>query len=102
MLQFILSDSDNFLNLGAENEATPTTIKVIAPPKITEGTSPIRLAAVPDSNAPNSLDEPTKMLFTDDTRPFISLDVKICKMLLRTTTLTSSNAPLNNKQTAER
>ena len=34
---------------------------VAAPPKTIDGTKPIKLAAMPDSSAPNSLDEPMKM-----------------------------------------
>lgn len=94
--------SDKFLSLGDKPAATPTTIKVITPPNITDGTNPITLAAVPDSNAPSSFDEPTKILLTEDTRPFISLEVNNWRMLPRTTTLTKSNDPLKNRQAAER
>ncbi|MEY4541804.1 MAG: hypothetical protein RLZZ306_3561, partial [Bacteroidota bacterium] len=47
----------------------------MVPPKITDGTVPINLAASPDSKAPNSLEELTKMPFTDETRPRISSGV---------------------------
>lgn len=60
---------DNFRNTGFILAVVPTTIKVMIPPNATEGISPISLAVIPDSNAPNSFDEPMKMLFTEATRP---------------------------------
>jgi hypothetical protein len=39
----------------------PTIPSVMMPPKITEGISPISLAATPDSNDPISLEDPMKM-----------------------------------------
>jgi hypothetical protein len=38
-----------------------TTASVIKPPKTTDGTNPINLAVTPDSNAPNSFDDPIKI-----------------------------------------
>ena len=60
---------DSFRNTGFILAVVPTTIKVIMPPNATEGIKPISLAVMPDSNAPNSFDEPMKMLFTEATRP---------------------------------
>lgn len=48
-----------------------TITSVILPPKITDGTVPNNLAAVPDSKAPISFDEPINIEFTADTRPRI-------------------------------
>lgn len=44
---------------------------VAAPPNTIDGTKPIMLAAIPDSNAPNSLDEPIKMPLMALIRPRI-------------------------------
>ena len=51
----------SFLNSGTIKAVTMTTRIVIAPPKITEGTVPRSFAATPDSKAPISFDEPTKI-----------------------------------------
>ncbi len=56
----------------------PTVTRVVAPPEITEGTTPSRRAMLPDSNAPISLDEPMNMLLTADTRPFMCSGVRVC------------------------
>jgi len=71
-------------------------IKVIAPPKTTEGTVPINLAKSPDSKAPNSFEELTKIPFTADTLPRISSGVKNRKTVWRIITLTLSNTPVKN------
>ena len=51
----------NFLICGANTKVAVTTTKVIHPPKITEGTVPISLAASPLSKAPISFDEEIKI-----------------------------------------
>ena len=58
------------------NQTMVTISIVIAPPKITDGTVPNNFAATPDSKAPNSLEELTKIPFTEDTLPRISSGVK--------------------------
>src|SRR5262249_3712099 len=63
-------------NWGAKAATSPTVTSVIAPPKSTEGTVPITLAASPDSNEPISFDDPMKMPFTEATRPRMSSGVK--------------------------
>jgi len=63
--------SDNLRNTGLTLAVVATTIKVMIPPKATEGTRPISLAAIPDSKAPNSFDEPIKILLTEATLPRI-------------------------------
>lgn len=77
-------------------------IRVMAPPKITEGTVPISFAKTPDSKAPSSLDELTKIPFTDATRPLISSGVKKRKMVWRITTLTLSKAPVQKSATIDK
>jgi hypothetical protein len=44
---------------------------VIAPPKTTEGTTPMILEAKPLSKAPSSLEEMMNMLFRAETLPFM-------------------------------
>jgi hypothetical protein len=44
---------------------------VIEPPKTTAGTTPINLAAKPLSKAPSSFEEIMKILFSDETLPFM-------------------------------
>jgi hypothetical protein len=61
--------------LGAKPLTIATTARVMLPPKITDGINPSNFAVNPDSNDPNSFDDPIKMLFTEDTRPRISLGV---------------------------
>src|SRR5438094_9352567 len=74
--------------------ATPITTRIVPiPPATTEITGPNRAAVSPDSSAPNSLDVPMKMLFTDETRPRISSGVTSCTIEPRMITLTLSNAP---------
>ena len=70
-----------------------TMSKVMLPPNITDGTVPKSLAAVPDSNAPISFDEPINIEFTADTRPRILSGVNNCIMVLRIITLMLSKAP---------
>jgi hypothetical protein len=65
----------NLRNLGANFLTAATTARVMLPPKITDGINPINFAATPDSNDPNSFDDPRKILFTEATRPRISLGV---------------------------
>ena len=74
---------------------------VTAPPKITDGTAPSRLAATPDSKAPISLDEPMKIWFTAETRPSISGGRIACSSVLRINTLTMSAAPLTASSTSD-
>ena len=52
------------------------------------------LAATPDSKAPSSFDDPTKIEFTDDTRPNRCDGVSTCSSVDRTSTLTLSAIPL--------
>ncbi len=70
----------------------------ITPPITTDETNPSSRAASPDSNAPNSFDVPTKMLFTALTLPRMLSGVINCNTVARTTTLTLSNTPLNNNK----
>ncbi len=92
----------SFLNVGERIDVMDTTNIVIHPPKITEGIVPINLALTPDSNAPNSFDEPINILLTAATLPLISSGVKACMMVERTTTLTLSKIPLRKRQKRER
>ena len=94
-ISYILFFSDSFLSGLFTLMVVKTTASVINPPKTTEGTRPINLAATPDSKAPNSFDDPINMLFTDATRPRISSGVYSWRMVPRITTLTLSNAPLS-------
>jgi len=55
-----------------------TTASVPIPPLTTEITGVKSWATRPDSNPPSSFDELTKMAFTAETRPRISLGVLIC------------------------
>ena len=72
-------------------------ISVILPPKITEGTVPNSLAAVPDSKAPISFDEPINIEFTADTLPRMWSGVNNCIIVPRIITLTLSKAPSVNR-----
>ena len=78
---------------GTRHHVTATTRMVISPPKTTEGTVPISLAASPLSKAPISLDYVIKIELTDDTRPFMRSGVRCWISEARTTTLTSSITP---------
>ena len=62
---------------------------------------PSRRAATPDSNAPSSFDEPTKIEFTDDTRPSMCDGVSTCSSVDRTSTLTLSAMPLIASKNAD-
>src|SRR6476660_8087165 len=75
------------------NPTTPTVTSVITPPNTTEGTSPRKLAATPDSNSPSSLLEPMKMTLTAVTRPRIESGVNSWSTVCRITTLMLSAAP---------
>ncbi len=75
---------------------------VITPPKTTDGTTPINLAAIPDSKLPISLDELIKIEFTDETLPRIVSGVYVCMTVDRIMTLTLSIAPIMNKQTRDK
>ena len=72
-------------------------MSVNPPPSSTDGTKPNQLAVKPDSNAPNSLDEPIKIPLMDDTRPRMASGVLNCMMVERNTTEILSNAPDNPK-----
>ncbi len=73
---------------------TATTISVAAPPSTTEPTAPNQSAVTPDSNSPSWFDVPTKSELTALTRPRISSGVAVCTRVERTTTLTTSAAPI--------
>lgn len=92
----------SFLNEGEVNIKIVTTTSVIKPPNITDGTTPISLAASPDSNAPISFEEPMNMLFTAETLPFIFSGVLSCMIVCLITTLTLSNIPLRASRIKER
>jgi hypothetical protein len=96
LLRFILR------SFGAHFAVAPTIPSVINPPKITEGTSPISLAATPDSNEPISLEDPMKMLFTEATLPRISSGATSCIVAERITTLMLSNIPLRANNPSDR
>lgn len=74
---------------------------VAAPPNTIEGTKPITLAAIPDSRAPNSFDEPIKMPLIALMRPRIWSGVVSCIMLPRITTEIESQHPEMNKKNAQ-
>ena len=57
----LLYFNDNFRNTGLILAVVATTMSVMIPPKATEGTSPMNLAAMPDSKTPSSLEDPIKM-----------------------------------------
>ena len=80
-------------SFGASFAVAPTTASVMQPPNTTDGTSPSRRAATPDSNAPSSFDEPMKMPLIDDTRPRMWSGVTSCRMVERSTTDTPSHRP---------
>ena len=65
------------VNFFAFQAVTATTINVTVPPKITDGTTLMSLAAKPDSNAPISLEDPTNILLTADTLPFMFSGVSV-------------------------
>ena len=71
----------NFLKLGNLTEVIPTVNIVITPPNTTAGTVPINFAVTPLSNAPNSLEDPTKIEFTEATLPLNSSGVFNCNMV---------------------
>ena len=71
----------SFLKLGNLMEVNPTVNMVIAPPNTTAGTVPINFAVTPLSNAPSSLEEPTKIEFTDATLPLNSSGVFNCNIV---------------------
>ena len=80
--------------IGFIKIAINSTVKiVIVPPKIILGTKPKKVAAIPLSKAPNSLDELTNIELTDDTRPFKFSGVFICKILCLITIEMASKAP---------
>ena len=54
------------------------------------------LAVSPLSKAPNSFEEPTKIEFTEATRPRILSGVCNCRIVFRITTETPSKMPLKN------
>ena len=76
--------------------------KVMLPPKITDGTVPNSLAAVPDSNAPISFDEPINIEFTADTLPRIWSGVKSWMIVPRIITLMLSKAPSVKRKTRDK
>src|ERR1019366_9868070 len=78
---------------GQVHAANATTMIVPMPPLTTEATGPKKRATVPDSNSPNSLEALMNTLLTAETRPRISLGVRNCTKLCRTTTLMLSDAP---------
>ena len=61
----------------------------------------MKRAATPDSNAPNSFDEPIKIPLIAETRPRISSGVVNCKIVERSTTDTLSNTPEVNSAPTE-
>ena len=71
----------NFLKLGNLTEVKPTVKMDITPPNTTAGTVPINFAVTPLSNAPNSLEDPTKIEFTEATLPLNSSGVFNCNMV---------------------
>src|SRR5215471_7759547 len=88
--------------VSGQRHATPsTTIIVPIPPATTEITGPNSAAVNPDSSAPNSLDVPMKILFTDDTRPRITSGVTNCTIEPRMITLTLSNAPMRKSRPSD-
>ena len=99
-LDYILF-SENFLNIDAFFAVIATASNVMVPPNITDGINPIIFAETPDSKAPNSFEEPTNMLFTAATLPFMLSGVSSCRELDLTTTLILSRAPLRARATAE-
>src|SRR5208282_1675005 len=80
---------------------TATITSVPTPPITTAGTVPNHVAVTPDSNAPSSFDAPTNSLFTALTRPRIPSGVASCVNVVRTYTLTMSDAPSTNSAAIE-
>ena len=66
-------------------------------PNSTEGTVPRRRAATPDSKAPSSLLQLTKMPLMALTLPRISSGGRICRIVCLTTTLILSKAPVRKR-----
>ena len=91
----------NVRKVGFKNPVVTTVIKVIVPPKTTAVTVPINLAVRPLSNAPNSLDDPTNMEFTEETLPRIWSGVFNCRMVCLITIETPSVTPLKNNAATE-
>ena len=79
-----------------------TMIRVMLPPKITDGTVPNIFAAVPDSKAPISLEDPINIELTAETLPRIWSGVSNCMMVPRIITLTLSKAPSVNKNSSDK
>src|SRR6188474_17615 len=75
-----------FLSDGAFIHVITTIAIVIQPPKTTDGTTPISLAARPLSNWPSSLLEFTNIPFTLSTLPRMLSGVFNCIIVPRTTT----------------
>ena len=86
-----------FLKVGFVIPETTVVIMVILPPKTTAITCPAIFAAKPLSKAPSSLEEPTNIEFTEETRPLISSGVFICNIVCRITIEIQSAAQLINK-----
>src|ERR1051325_10112211 len=93
-LQRRVRSSAPIFRVSGQRHATPRTTTIVPiPPATTEITGPNTAAVNPDSSAPNSLDVPMKILFTDDTRPRITSGVTNCTIDPRMITLTLSKAP---------
>src|SRR5438270_126440 len=78
----------NRLSRGTAAPIPITTTSDAKPPRTTDVTVPNSFAATPDSNAPSSFDEPTKIEFTDDTLPSRCDGVSTCSNVERMSTLT--------------
>ena len=98
----LVTGSESGISFLVLRKVRETMAIVIQPPKITEGTVPKSLAAVPDSKAPISFDEPINIEFTAETRPRIWSGVKSCIIVPRIITLMLSNAPSVNKKISDK
>ena len=76
------------------NQVAMTTKMVMDPPKMTDGITPMILAASPLSNCPSSLLLLMNIEFTLITLPRILSGVFICTMVPRIITLMPSSMPL--------
>src|SRR5208337_3772707 len=101
-LHGVTSDSrSTSRKLGNSRYHTATMTSVPTPPITTAGTVPNQVAVTPDSNSPSSFDAPTKSRLTALTRPRIASGVASWVRVVRTYTLTMSEAPRTNSAAIE-
>ena len=95
------SVKSSFLKSGNLIDVNTTVSIVITPPKTTAGIVPIIFAVSPLSKAPSSLEDPTKIEFTEATLPLTSSGVFNCNMVCLIIIETPSVTPYKNKAITE-